>query len=167
MSLPIQARHLVNTWCGFVICSRANRSNALINLKIYLSTCRSYWSFAWLGISLQSGLKFQGIDENHLSLTCDRANGRQRDRGGNAPIGNEREIVERLIDGFNGVVASRLDSVELRERKRAQESYRCKCCSFWQRLLSSLGVLFKGQSDHYTHIWGRSTLGSVRLLRME
>jgi hypothetical protein len=115
-----------------------------------------------LGIPLQSGLKFQGIDENHLSLTCDRANSR-----GNAPIGNERNIVERLFDGFNGVAASRLDSVELRERKRAQESYRCKCCSFWQRLLSSLGVLFKGQSDHYTHLWGRSTLGSVRLLRME
>ncbi len=75
--------------------------------------------------------------------------------------------IERLIDGFNGVVASRLDSVEFRERKRAQESYRCKCCSFWQRLLSSLEVLFKDQSDHYTHIWGRSTLGSVRLLRME
>ena len=99
-----------------------------------------------LGISFLSGLEFQRIDENHLSLTRDRADGRQHDRGGNAPIGNEGQIVERRIDGFNGVVASRLHSVDVRERKRAQESYRCECCSFWQGHLSGLGVLFKRPS---------------------
>ena len=63
---------------------------------------------------------------------CGRPNGRQHNRGGNPPIGNEGQIVERPIDGFDGVRACRLHSVDIGKRERVQEGYRCECCSFRQ-----------------------------------
>jgi hypothetical protein len=59
--------------------------------------------------------KLQWIDENHLPLTCGCSDSRQHDRGGDAPVGNEGQIVESNLYSLDGVGSSRLHSIDIRE----------------------------------------------------